>query len=135
MNLIPKPQLDTSTIIEQLLDGMETSVRSKAFTNFCKESPFLKYSEVFIDEGKVLEKLANDTLNLFNDISHKIGGIPVRMLHEEAHQTARVMAVNDWVEGSCIFTCQSTEDSSSFQTSYTDINQLRLDYQAATLPE
>lgn len=135
MSQISTPQLDKPTIIEQLIDGMETSVRSKAFTNFCKNSPLLKYSEVFVDESAALENLANETLNLFNDISHKIGGIPVRMLYGEAHQTARIMAVNDWIEGSWIFTCQSTEDSSSFQTSYTDIKQLRLDYQATTLTE
>lgn len=85
-----RPQLDTNQIIERLIDGIEDTMKAKRFVQAHRNSGFMSRSVSFCNNIDVIDNLANESIELFNQQSRLIRGIPVRLLLDDIEQSARI---------------------------------------------
>lgn len=111
-------------IIEQLLDGIETSEKSKSYLNAVGDAAFMKHDAAFLETLKNLGEFTKHTLDAFNHISRYIGGIPVRLSHEGDEVSATVISLTNQQGSNWTFS-YVLEGGSDFSKTYDSASQLR----------
>lgn len=127
-----RPQIDKHIVIEVLLDGIEVSAQSREFIEASQNSGFMSDHEGFSQRTEKLDQLTDETIFVFNEISRRIGGIPVRIFDQDTEHTADILGINSIQQGKWICDYQR-QGSLPAKTSYDSIEHLRAAYEAGRL--
>lgn len=88
--------------------------------------------KAFSQTNQALDQFTDETIFMFNEISRRIGGIPVRIFDQDIEHTADILGINSIQQGKWI--CDYRRHGSlPAKTSYDSIGHLRAAYEAGRL--